>query len=69
MTAISPRVIVIASFASNFAVDGIAFSFSIAILPDLSEKLGMQPSKVAIISSVQLGSYYLFGPVGKEAFS
>lgn len=48
---------------SNLAVDGIAFSFSLAILPDLSEELKIPASKVAVISSVQLGTYYLFGPV------
>lgn len=53
----------LAAFISNVAVDGIAFSFSLALLPDLSEKLNVPSSKVAIISSVQLGTYYLFGPV------
>lgn len=56
-------VIVLAAFVSNFVVDGIAFSFSIAILPDLAKQLNLPTSKVAIISSIQLGTYYLFGPI------
>lgn len=44
-------------------MDGIAFSFSIAILPGLSKDLQLPESKLAVISSVQLGVYYLFGPV------
>lgn len=53
----------IAAFASNFAVDGIAFSFSVAVLPDLSKALNMQPSQLTVISSVQIGVYYLCGPI------
>lgn len=56
-------IIVIAAFVSNFIVDGIAFSFSVSILPGLSKELNLPASKVAVISSVQLGIYYLFGPI------
>lgn len=44
-------------------MDGIAYSFSVAILPDLSKDLKLPESKVTVISAVQLGTYYLFGPV------
>lgn len=48
---------------SNVVVDGIAFSFSIALLPRISKDLNLPESKVAVISSVQLGTYYLFSPI------
>ncbi|XP_037033589.1 monocarboxylate transporter 9-like isoform X2 [Bradysia coprophila] len=56
-------IIVIAAFMCNFALDGIAFSFSVAILPGLSKALNVHPSKLTVISSAQLGVSYLVGPV------
>lgn len=44
-------------------MDGIAFSYGVAIQNDLSERLKLPISKVAVISSIQLGVYYTFGPL------
>lgn len=56
-------IIVIAAFVSNIVVDGTAFSFSVALLHNLATDLELPTSKIAIISSIQLGTYYVFGPV------
>ncbi|KAJ6645606.1 Monocarboxylate transporter 2, partial [Pseudolycoriella hygida] len=56
-------VILVAALFSNIVVDGIAFSFGTSLLPSLSQELNLPASKLAVINSVQLGTYYLFGPI------
>lgn len=55
-------VVVIAAFMSSFAVDGITYSFG-KQMSEMSVKLDRRVTEISIIGSIQLGIFYMSGPV------
>ncbi|ESP02002.1 hypothetical protein LOTGIDRAFT_212648 [Lottia gigantea] len=55
-------VIVLASFVSNFIVDGICYTFGIFLL-EFSQAFDESKSKISLVGSLQAGMYLCAGPI------